>query len=163
MSRAWPPPSPAAVALGSRFPGRLHGRTGESAAIEQLVADARPGHSGVLILRGEAGIGKSALLEHARTVAADLRVLRGYGIESESELPFAGLHLLLCEHLDGIDRLPAQQASALRFHGENAREPRPPDASAARPGFRRPAGSASTRSSDGGGHDVGIAGYDITQ
>jgi hypothetical protein len=91
----------------------LWGRQRESAAIERLVADARSGRSGALVLRGEPGVGKSALLRHAAAVAGDARVLRGTGIESESELPFAGLHLLLRPYLDRVDALPERQAVAL--------------------------------------------------
>ncbi|WP_343953383.1 ATP-binding protein, partial [Nonomuraea longicatena] len=91
----------------------LWGRRRECAAIERVVAEARSGRSGALVLRGEPGIGKSALLRHAAAVAGDARVLHGTGIESESELPFAGLHLLLRPHLDRVDALPGRQAAAL--------------------------------------------------
>ncbi|MEU4829792.1 AAA family ATPase [Streptosporangium sp. NPDC023615] len=93
----------------------FHGRADERAAIDRLVADARRRRSGALVVRGEAGIGKSALLDHAAEAAAgDMRVLRGVGIEAESELPFAGLHLLLRGVADHIDALPDRQARALR-------------------------------------------------
>ncbi|GAA2209629.1 LuxR family transcriptional regulator [Nonomuraea monospora] len=86
----------------------LHGREAEQATIDRLLA----ARTGVLVLRGEAGIGKSALLEHAATTA-EARVLRVSGIESEAELPFAALHLLLRPMLDHIGALPEQQADAL--------------------------------------------------
>jgi DNA-binding CsgD family transcriptional regulator len=73
----------------------LIGRPTELDAIEGVVDAARGGHSGVLVLRGPAGIGKTALLEHAVAVASDVRVLRAEGVEAESELAFAGLHQLL--------------------------------------------------------------------
>ncbi|MGC5013749.1 helix-turn-helix transcriptional regulator [Streptosporangium sp. DT93] len=93
----------------------FHGRTDERAVIDRLLADARRRRSGALVVRGEAGIGKSALLDHAAgAVAGDMRVLRGVGIEAESELPFAGLHLLLRGVADHIGALPARQARALR-------------------------------------------------
>ncbi|WP_017975404.1 helix-turn-helix transcriptional regulator [Actinopolyspora halophila] len=92
----------------------LHGRTEETATIERLLDDARTGRSGCLVLRGEAGIGKSALLDHAATAAKGMRVLRSNGIASESELPFAGLHLLLGRVVDRVDSLPEVQAQALR-------------------------------------------------
>ncbi|MEV0321870.1 AAA family ATPase [Streptomyces sp. NPDC050658] len=94
----------------------LYGRAAETARLEELISRARQGHSAALVLRGEAGIGKTALLEHAAARAADhgIRVLRATGIESESELPFAGLHLLLHRVTDRIDGLPAPQADALR-------------------------------------------------
>ncbi|WP_245899874.1 helix-turn-helix transcriptional regulator [Nonomuraea indica] len=94
--------------------GMLYGRPEETATIDRLLQRARNGGSGALVLRGEAGIGKSALLDHAVETAADLRVIRGAGIESESELPFAGLHLLLRGVLDRIDALPDRPAQALR-------------------------------------------------
>ncbi|WP_131741226.1 helix-turn-helix transcriptional regulator [Actinomadura roseirufa] len=92
----------------------LYGRDSERAAIEGLLGRARDGRSGVLVLRGEAGIGKTALLEHAASAADGMRVLRGTGVEYESGMPYAGLHLLLRRHLDKIDDLPAAQARALR-------------------------------------------------
>ena len=73
----------------------LHGRAAELGDIHQLLADACAGHSSMLVLQGEAGSGKSALLEHVATDAKDFRILRCTGVESEAELPFAALHLLL--------------------------------------------------------------------
>ena len=64
----------------------------------------------MLVLQGEAGSGKSALLEHVATDAKDFRILRCTGVESEAELPFAALHLLLLDCLDRLDSLPAPQA-----------------------------------------------------
>ncbi|MGC5009347.1 helix-turn-helix transcriptional regulator [Streptosporangium sp. DT93] len=92
----------------------LYGRAGEQREIERLLVEAGTGRSGVLVVRGQAGIGKSALLDHAAARARDLRVLRGVGIESEAELPFAALHLLLRGGLDRVHALPAAQAAALR-------------------------------------------------
>ncbi|MEO3806880.1 AAA family ATPase [Nonomuraea sp. B1E8] len=92
----------------------LHGRREETGAIDRLLRGARHGRSGALVLRGEAGIGKSALLDHAVEAATDLRVIRGAGIEAENELPFAGLHLLLKGVLDRIGALPERQEQALR-------------------------------------------------
>lgn len=91
----------------------LYGRAEEQAAIEKLVAGARDGRSASLVVSGPAGIGKSALLEHAATAADGLRVIRAQGVEFEAELPFAGLHLLLAPVLDRIGRLPGPQAGAL--------------------------------------------------
>ena len=90
------------------------GRTGELARIESLLADVRTGSGGSLVLRGEAGIGKTALLDLAAAAGEDMQVLRGVGIESEIEVPFAGLHLLLYPYLDRLDSLPRPQAGALR-------------------------------------------------
>ncbi|PRW63622.1 ATP-binding protein [Actinopolyspora mortivallis] len=92
----------------------LYGRTEEMAAVERVLDEARAGRSGCLVLRGEAGIGKSALLEHVVAAAGDMRVLRSNGIEAEGEIPFAGLHLLLGRVLDRVDTLPGVQARALR-------------------------------------------------
>jgi predicted ATPase len=73
----------------------LYGRDDEVAEISQLIERARSGRSGLLLVRGDAGTGKTALLEHAVQAATGMRVLRCTCIESEAELPFAGLHLLL--------------------------------------------------------------------
>ncbi|MDP9864170.1 MULTISPECIES: helix-turn-helix transcriptional regulator [Streptosporangium] len=91
----------------------LYGRSREQADIERLLAEARAGQSGTLVIRGQAGIGKSALLHHAAARAEDMRVLRGVGIESEAELPFAALHSLLRTGLGRIRTLPDAQATAL--------------------------------------------------
>ncbi|MER6989668.1 helix-turn-helix transcriptional regulator [Saccharopolyspora hirsuta] len=91
----------------------LHGRGAEISVIDRLLADCRTGRSGSLLITGEPGIGKTALLEHAAT-AEGLRIVRSTGIESEAHLPFAGLHLLLRPALDRIDALPEPQARALR-------------------------------------------------
>jgi DNA-binding CsgD family transcriptional regulator len=92
----------------------LLGRDSECAAIDRLLDDARASRSGVLVLRGDAGIGKTALLEHALSRAKGMRVLTGAGVEAESELPFAGLHQLLWPIADRADELPDVQAVALR-------------------------------------------------
>jgi DNA-binding CsgD family transcriptional regulator len=92
----------------------LVGRETELAGLGRLLDAAREGLSGSLLLRGEAGIGKTALLEHAAASAADFQVLRATGIESEAELPYATLHQLLRPLEDRIERLAAPQAHALR-------------------------------------------------
>jgi DNA-binding NarL/FixJ family response regulator len=92
----------------------LHGRGLECARIEDLIASTRDGESGSLVLRGEAGIGKSALLAHAADLATGMRVLRGTGIETESELPFAGVHRLLLPVRHLVDLLPPPQRSAMK-------------------------------------------------
>ncbi|GIJ60968.1 helix-turn-helix transcriptional regulator [Virgisporangium aurantiacum] len=92
----------------------LHGRLRERTVLDDLLAAARSGRSGALVLRGEAGIGKSALLAYAAGAAADLRVLRCAGIESESEFPFAAVHQVLRPLTGLIDAIPARQAEALR-------------------------------------------------
>lgn len=92
----------------------LFGRAVEVAAVEALLESAHSGASAALVLRGEAGIGKSALLDHvAQTAGADFRLLRSLGVESEAGWPFAGLHLLLRQCLDQVGSLPDAQARAL--------------------------------------------------
>jgi AAA ATPase-like protein len=92
----------------------LVGRSAETAAVDRMLAGARQGRSGVLVVRGEAGVGKSALLDYALGQAGDFEVLRGTGIDVESELPYAALHQILHAQLDRIERLPEPQAAALR-------------------------------------------------
>lgn len=92
----------------------LHGREAERDEIGALLNGARSGQSRALVIRGEAGIGKSALLEDARERAGDMQVLSARPVESESELPFAALHQLLRPAVDVIDLLPDPQAEALR-------------------------------------------------
>ncbi|MER7849300.1 AAA family ATPase [Kitasatospora sp. NPDC096077] len=92
----------------------LYGREHEQVAVDALLARARDGHSGALLLRGEAGIGKTALLDDAVTRAGEaFRVVRAAGVEYEAELPFAGLSLLLAPALDRLDVLPGPQRRAL--------------------------------------------------
>jgi DNA-binding CsgD family transcriptional regulator len=93
----------------------LHGRHVERAAIDRLLADASELRSGALAIRGEIGVGKSALLAYAADRAAEeMRVLWGAGVESESELAFAALHQLVRPVLDHVERLPGPQAAALQ-------------------------------------------------
>src|SRR6516164_1454227 len=92
----------------------LCGRGEQLAAIDRLLEGMRSGRAGALVLRGEAGIGKTALLDAAAEKAARARVLRVTGVESEAELPFAALHALLRPALDEIGALPGRQAEALR-------------------------------------------------
>src|SRR5215472_2974797 len=88
-------------------------RQRERAALDGLLEDLRAGRGRALVVRGEAGVGKSALLEYMAEAAADMRVARAAGAESEMELAFAGLHLLCAPLLDRLDRLPAPQRGAL--------------------------------------------------
>jgi DNA-binding CsgD family transcriptional regulator len=92
----------------------LLGRDAERARIAGLLDEARGGRSGVLVLRGEPGVGKSALLADAIDHAAGMTVLSGGGIESETHLPYAGLHQIVRPVLAGLDQLPAPQVRALR-------------------------------------------------
>ena len=91
----------------------LLGRASECGRIETLVARCREGTSGVLVLRGEPGIGKTALLEHAAAVAGAATVLRARGVESEVQVAFGGLHELLRPVLGELGRLPGPQRVAL--------------------------------------------------
>nr|WP_127505630.1 LuxR family transcriptional regulator [Actinoplanes solisilvae] len=93
----------------------LRGRGHEQAALNGLLDAVAAGRSGALVLLGEAGMGKTALLDEVATAAARrMRVARVAGIESEMELPFAALHQLCGPLLDHLDRLPAPQRDALR-------------------------------------------------
>jgi DNA-binding CsgD family transcriptional regulator len=88
-------------------------RVSERHVLDRLVAGVRAGESGVLVLRGEAGVGKTALLSYVPAAADGCRIASAAGIESEMELPYAGLHSLCASMLDGVDRLPGPQRSAL--------------------------------------------------
>ena len=81
--------------------------------LDRLVADAAAGRSRVTVLRGEAGVGKSALLGYLSGRVADWQVARAAGVESEMELAYAGLHQLCAPLLDRLDRLPVPQRDAL--------------------------------------------------
>jgi DNA-binding CsgD family transcriptional regulator len=91
----------------------LVGRREERETLGELVAAATAGRSQVLVLRGEAGVGKTALLEFLVERAAGCRVGRAAGVESEMELAHAGLHQLCAPYLDRRNRLPAPQREAL--------------------------------------------------
>jgi DNA-binding CsgD family transcriptional regulator len=96
-----------------RPPSGLLDRVQERAALDRLVASVRAGESSVLVLRGEAGVGKTALLGHLTAAASGFRVATAAGVESEMELAFAGLHALCAPMLGGLDRLPEPQRDAL--------------------------------------------------
>jgi len=98
-----------AAAPGASFVGR----TSERKALDGLLARARTGESGVLVLRGEAGIGKTALVRYAARQASGFRVAEVTGVEAEMELPFAGIHQLCAAMLDRLDALPPPQRAAL--------------------------------------------------
>ena len=100
---------------------RLRGRTTaltdrhrERGVLDQLIGAVRAGGSRVLVVRGEPGVGKSALLDYLAGRASGCRVVRAAGMESEMELAFAGLHQLLTPVLDRLERLPGPQRDALR-------------------------------------------------
>jgi DNA-binding CsgD family transcriptional regulator/tetratricopeptide (TPR) repeat protein len=94
------------------MPGLLD-RERERAALDGLLGDLRSGRGGALVVRGEAGVGKSALLEYVAGAAADMRLARAVGVESEMELAFAGLHLLCAPLLDRLEDLPGPRRDAL--------------------------------------------------
>jgi DNA-binding CsgD family transcriptional regulator len=99
------------------MPGRttaLKGRVRECAVLDGLIDAARRSESRALVLRGEPGVGKTALIEHLVTHASGCRVARAVGVQSEMELAFAGLHQLLAPMLNRLDRLPAPQCDALQ-------------------------------------------------
>lgn len=91
----------------------LLGRDEERLALDRVLARAREGHSGVLALVGEPGIGKTALLDYTAENAQGMRVVRARGVQSEAEVPFAGLADLLRPALDALERIPAPQGAAL--------------------------------------------------
>ena len=104
----------------------LLGRVRERAEIDRVLAAAGQGMSAVLVLQGEAGTGKTALLDYAVDSAGDLSVVRLVGIESEAELSFAALHQLLVPFLERLDVLPAPLRQALET-AFGLREQGPPD------------------------------------
>jgi DNA-binding CsgD family transcriptional regulator len=104
----------------------LLGRADECALLDGLVDDVRRGESRSLVLRGEAGIGKTALLDYLVESASGLTIARAVGVESEMELAFAGLHQLCAPQLDQIERLPGPQRDALRIVFGLAAGPAPP-------------------------------------
>ena len=100
--------------LAARLPpSGLVDRASERDVLERLVAGVRAGQSRVLVLRGEAGVGKTALLRHLSGAAEGCRIARAAGVESEMELAFAGLQQLCAPMLDRLERLPGPQRDAL--------------------------------------------------
>jgi hypothetical protein len=98
---------------GGKVP--LRGRAAECDLLDGLMADVRRGESRSLVLRGDAGIGKTALLNYLVDSASGLRVARGVGVESEMELAYASLHQLCGPVLDRLGRLPDPQREALEI------------------------------------------------
>jgi DNA-binding CsgD family transcriptional regulator/tetratricopeptide (TPR) repeat protein len=101
------------MAKSSREPGILLGRRRERAALDACINDVARGRSASLVLHGEPGIGKTALLEYAQTRAAGYRVLRVAGVEAEAELAFGGLHQLCAPFGPQLRNLPEPQRTAL--------------------------------------------------
>jgi DNA-binding CsgD family transcriptional regulator len=98
---------------GERAPTVLLGRSEEQGALDRLLDAARDGRSSTLVIRGEAGVGKSALLQYLEERAADCRILHAIGVEAEMELAYAGLHQLCSPLVNRLERLPAPQHDAL--------------------------------------------------
>jgi len=98
---------------GLSLRGQLIGRGGEREVLDRLLAGVRGGRGGVLVVHGEAGVGKTALLDRAVEAALGFRTARTSGIEAEMELPFAAVQQLCSPFLDLMDRLPQPQHEAL--------------------------------------------------
>ena len=92
----------------------LTGREHECSLIDRRLAEARAGRASALLLLGEPGIGKTALLEYARAAASGMTVVRALGVESEAEVEYSGLLEACRPLLAAIDELPAAQGGALR-------------------------------------------------
>jgi len=92
---------------------KLLGRARECDTLDELLEAVRSGGSRALVVRGEPGVGKTALLEYAVESASDLRVARAFGVDSEMELAFAALHQVCAPMLDRLERLPEPQRDAL--------------------------------------------------
>src|SRR4051794_37359168 len=99
--------------MSPRRPPVLLGRAGERQQLDWLLDNVRTGQSAVLVIRGDPGVGKTALLHYCARQAAGFRVARVAGVESEMELPFAGLHQLCAPMLSRLDALPEPQRAAL--------------------------------------------------
>src|SRR3954471_3171777 len=93
--------------------GSLLGRRAECEALDRMLARLRTGRSPVLVVRGEAGVGKTALLEYLVDEASGCRIVRGAGAEAEMELAYAGLQQLCAPLLNRLDHLPGPQRDAL--------------------------------------------------
>jgi DNA-binding CsgD family transcriptional regulator len=104
----------ATLSTVSRRATTLTGRHSERDALERLIDAVAAGESRALVLRGEPGVGKTALLEYVAEQASGFRVVRAAGVQSEMELAYAGLHQLLASMLDRLDGLPPPQKEAFR-------------------------------------------------
>src|SRR5580693_7590564 len=117
--RAAPPPwlrcsaGPMMAHSGVRKPAGLTGRLNERGVRDRLVADVRAGEGRALVVRGEPGVGKTALLDYLAEHASGCLVTRAAGVQSEMELAFAGLHQLCAPMLDHAESLPGPQREAL--------------------------------------------------
>jgi DNA-binding CsgD family transcriptional regulator len=100
--------------FSARGVAQLVGRHSECGLLDRLIDAVRAGESRALVLRGEAGVGKTALLDYLVDHASGCVVTRAAGVQSEMELAFSGVHQLCAPHLDQLDRLPVPQRDALR-------------------------------------------------
>jgi DNA-binding CsgD family transcriptional regulator len=100
--------------MAAQAPPAFRGRSSERETLDRLLRDARGSHSAVLLIRGGSGVGKTALMRYAADQASGFGFAQVSGIESERELPFAGLHQLCAPHLDRLGALPTPQQDALR-------------------------------------------------
>src|ERR1700736_5433006 len=94
---------------------QLTGRRSECERLDRLIEAVRAGESRALVVSGEAGVGKTALLDYVAGQASGCRVERAVGVQSEMELPFAALHQLCAPMLDKLPRLPVPQRDALEI------------------------------------------------
>src|SRR3954452_17275621 len=97
----------------AQLPLAFRGRSREREQLDRLLQRARGGESAVLVLRGEAGVGKTTLLRYTAGQAADFRLVHVTGVESEMELAYAALHQLCLPLLEGVSELPEPQQVAL--------------------------------------------------
>src|SRR5438270_1542002 len=93
--------------------GQLLGRGREREALDRLLEAATSGHGGVLVVRGEPGVGKTALLEYAVEAGREFRIARTFGVEGEMELPYAAVQQLCSPFVELMERLPQPQHDAL--------------------------------------------------
>ena len=101
-----------AVATRTRQP--LLGRDIEIETLQHLLADARSGHSSMAVVEGEAGVGKSAILDCLEELADGMQIARAAGVEPEMDIPYSGLHQLLLPFLNGLKRIPGPHRDALQ-------------------------------------------------
>src|ERR671914_880215 len=102
-----------ACEMAATFASGFLDRTAEREELDRLLANVREGQSAVLVIRGEAGIGKTALLRYVARQASGFRVAQAAGVEAEMELPFSGIHQLCAPVLDQLDALAQPQQNAL--------------------------------------------------
>ena len=122
------------LSMSARRPPVLLGRAGERQLLDRMLDNVRGGQSAVLVIRGEAGVGKTALLHYCARQAAGFRVARIAGVESEMELPFAGLHQLCAPMLGAPGRAPGAAAGgACGSRSGCPRAPRPTASSSRSP------------------------------